>query len=500
MPSVFISRATFAYASLPILESVDLELHSGWTGVVGPNGAGKSTLLGLIAGTLEADEGAVRRQPASLTCEVCAQRVEDEPGAVRAFAARDDAPARRWIGLLRLDPDALVRWETLSPGERKRWQVGAALAADPHVLLLDEPTNHLDGDAVELLVNALAQFRGIGIVVAHDRRFLDALTTHTILVRGGTATSWTGGYSSARGTWERSERELRTERERVRDEARRVKKRLGDKRRARAQAEGQISAKKRMKGPRDHDGRSMAAKGRVQAGERGLSRDVEVARGELERAESKLAGLTVRKELGKALLLDFEPAPKQRIASLDVPALHAGSACLLRDVRVELGREDHVHLAGPNGSGKSTVIGALLDNLHVPRSQLLYLPQEIGEEGAGELLRDVRELPADVRGRTLTILASLGVEPDAVLRSERLSPGEARKLALARGMGCRAWGMILDEPTNHLDLPSIEALERALTAYPGALLLVTHDADLARACTGIRWGLEDGHVRVRTSA
>ncbi len=100
-------------------------------------------------------------------------------------------------------------------------------------------------------------------------------------------------------------------------------------------------------------------------------------------------------------------------------------------------------------------------------------------EFGAELARTLRELPADRRGRALEIVAALGSDPDAILASPRWSPGETRKVALALGLMSSAPALILDEPTNHFDLPSIERLERLLAGFPGALLLVTHDAVLA---------------------
>ena len=77
------------------------------------------------------------------------------------------------------------------------------------------------------------------------------------------------------------------------------------------------------------------------------------------------------------------------------------------------------------------------------------------------------------------MVAALGLDPDELLASKRPSPGEARKLAIALGLGVGVWGMVLDEPTNHLDLPAVEKVETALESYPGALLLVTHDERFA---------------------
>ncbi len=88
------------------------------------------------------------------------------------------------------------------------------------------------------------------------------------------------------------------------------------------------------------------------------------------------------------------------------------------------------------------------------------------------------------------MVARVGANPDALLQSSTWSPGELRKVRLAPTLAMHAWALVLDEPTNHLDLPSIERMEPALGAFPGAVLLVSHDERFARACTNTRWVLE----------
>jgi ATPase subunit of ABC transporter with duplicated ATPase domains len=497
MPSVCAEGLGFAYSDrVCLLENVSFRLEPRWYGMVGANGLGKTTLARLIAGELEPTAGRLWCEPKLARVVICPQEVDRISPELREFARAKDKESCRQRGLLGLDPAALEHWVTLSAGERKRWQLACALASAPDILILDEPTNHLDSQGREYLLTALRRYDGIGIAIAHDRELLAQLTCATLRIFGGTVCIYALSYAEARRAWladEAHSQELRTvlvERER------RVARRLDDGRRDQAAVQRQRSAKNLMKNIHDHDGSSLVRTGRANFADARLGRNVKLLGAEHERAVRAIPSFIVDKTLGRSVFLDYVPAPKPRILELDGIDLRAGNTLLVRDVRVALGRHTRVHLKGPNGVGKTTLLNALLAS-SASRERLMYLSQDLGPNEVREVQATARALPPTERGRLMSILAALGVDPERVMASSQPSPGEARKLCLAFGLGTHAWALLLDEPTNHLDLPSVERLEQALVDYPGAILLVTHDPQLARACTNQTWEIERQRLVVK---
>jgi len=494
-------------AAMPVLRGVSFHLREGWHGLVGANGAGKTTLLRVLAGELPPDDGAVVCVPRAAGVALCEQRVEALSGAVEQLAASSTAEANELRGRLRLDPSSLARWETLSPGERKRWQIGAALASDADVLLLDEPTNHLDATACALLVGALRRFRGVGIVVSHDRALLDELPEQTLRLHDGVITVHAGGVSRASADWSEKRRALLEEHAAARARADAIAHRLADARRQHAAADRSRSASSRMHGVRDHDGRSMAAKGRANNGEARRGRLVGVLRESFDRAERAVPRVEKDVTLGSSVFATFSRAPGRILFHVDQD-VRAGTGTdgpvVLRGVRLTIARDDRVRIEGDNGAGKSSLLRALLaartpgrDDDHGHR--ILVLPQEMADDRVARDMAVLHGLPPEPRGRVLAVFAALGSDPERLLHRgtdglSSLSPGEARKLALALGLGGHAWALVLDEPTNHLDLPTVERLEGALAAYPGAIGLVSHDERFARAVTTRSVRLSGGAV------
>ncbi|MEZ4454124.1 MAG: hypothetical protein R3B09_32010 [Nannocystaceae bacterium] len=253
-----------------------------------------------------------------------------------------------------------------------------------------------------------------------------------------------------------------------------------------------------MRSRDDSDARGLLAQTRADWAEGRLSRRVRKVRRQAEEARAELEPIDVDTPLGRSVFARYERCPQPLLAVRDAGPLRRGDRLLADAPALTWGRDDRIWLAGRNGAGKSTLVDALLAGLRAPPERLLHLgqdPSPAAIDGARAWLCD---LDPEARARVMAVIAALGVPPTRLLESASPSPGEARKLLIARGLGTCAWGLVLDEPTNHLDLPSIERLEAALAAYPGALLLVTHDEAFARACARTRWTIDGGEVRVES--
>jgi ATPase subunit of ABC transporter with duplicated ATPase domains len=181
---------------------------------------------------------------------------------------------------------------------------------------------------------------------------------------------------------------------------------------------------------------------------------------------------------------------RDRLFSLEPGEIPLGDHRVLRHPAVSMGPADRIALVGPNGAGKSTLLNRILTDLRVPEDQVILMPQEVSAAGAAGLLHEARDLPAAQLGQVMTAVSRLGSRPQRLLETDRPSPGEIRKLLLALGLSRSPQLLVLDEPTNHLDLPSIEALEAALTDCPCGLLLVSHDLVFLEKLGAVTWRIE----------
>jgi ATP-binding cassette subfamily F protein 3 len=386
------------------------------------------------------------------------------------YGWRDHATSvLRGLGFADEDLDRELR--TFSGGELTRASLARALGGDPDLLLLDEPTNHLDVESLEWLERELQSIDAAVILVAHDRWFLEAVTTATLELVGGRATFFPGPWH----TWrlEKAARALHAQKEVAR-------------------VQGDIVRLERFVE------RFRAKKNKAKQAQAKLT---QIGRLEQERSASAAEAALLSR---RARSLGFEflkPARSGRtVIEADGLDVAIGKRELLRGASFALERGEHVALVGPNGSGKTTLLQRIVaaEDVSIGHGvQIGYFSQQ--------------ELELDTRGSVLQCVQSMTnlSRPDAQKLLGRflfsgwtehekpvnvLSGGERRRLALAVTVASGANFLILDEPTNHLDLESREALEGALEAFPGTVLLVSHDRALLDAIAERTLAIEDSEL------
>ena len=385
------------------------------------------------------------------------------------------AAALRGLGFAEADLDRSLG--TFSGGELTRASLARALAGDPDLLLLDEPTNHLDVDSLEWLEQELIALDAAVLIVAHDRWFLEAVTTAVLELDGGRAFFFSGPWHA----WRR-EKAARTT-----HAAKSV-----------ARVDEDIARLERFV-ERFRYKKSKAKQAQAKLTQIGrLRKEREQAAGELEQLTRR------RRTLGFEFL---KPARSGRVVlEIEQLRISAGEKLLLDDAELVLERGEHVALVGPNGSGKTTLLETMLGRREPDAGAI-----KIGH-GVEPAYFSQHDVELDERGTVLSCATSMtGLSrPHAQALLGRflfsgwdehekpvsaLSGGERRRLALAVVVASGANLLVLDEPTNHLDLESREALEAALEAFPGTILLVSHDRALLDAVAERTVAVEDHALR-----
>jgi len=472
--------------------------------LAGPNGAGKTTLLRAIAGETSLQGGDLafakgtrvalhdQRPPRDLGFTLREYALsgahdllsleDDLRGLEKAMSdgAHDEGTLRRYAeaqarlehaggwswrdrvasavrGLGFADADLDRGLDTFSGGELTRASLARVLAGDPDLLLLDEPTNHLDVESLEWLERELESLDAAVILVAHDRWFLESVTTSVLELSPGGVHFFTGPWHEWRR--EKASRAAAAAKtaERVSVDIARLERfveRFRYKKSKAKQAQAKLTQISR------------------------LEKDRARAAGE---HESLTKG---RRTLG----FDFLQPPRSGRVVLEAEGitLAAGDKLLLEDVDLAIERGEKVALVGPNGSGKTTLLEAVLGRTEVAEGMARL---GHGVESA-YFSQHTQELPSTGSVLDCAVAATRLPRPQAQALLGRflfsgwetherpvsaLSGGERRRLALALLVASGANFLVLDEPTNHLDLESREALEAALEAFPGTVLLVSHD-------------------------
>ncbi len=483
---------TYPGAAAPALHGIDAVFPCGWTGIIGDNGCGKTTLALIAARLLKPDAGSVHPQ---LFSAYCPQDSTEAPPDLLDFASDWSREGRRVRDLLNIDDEWLWRYPTLSGGQQKRLQIACALRVRPDVLVLDEPTNDLDSDTRELVERALASFRGIGLLISHDRALLDALVERCLMFENGRAIMRPGGYTQVSGQATQERSTALKEREKARREADRLK---AESRRRNEEAARQRSKRSRSGlDARDSDGRERIGRAIVSGKDGVAGKLATTMERRLVRAEAELDARQVAKRYEARIDDHGSMARGRYVAHVEEGAIQAGEF-VLRTPELWVGPRDRVGLCGANGTGKSLLVRQLRETVP-PSVRSAYVPQEVSAATRERALGLLRGHDAQQRGRILALVARLNSDPERLLDGASLSPGELRKLLLAEQLLRDPSFLVLDEPTNHLDVGSIEALQHMLVGFPGAVLLVSHDATLVEAVSTARWQTEaqDGSCRVR---
>jgi len=484
-------KVSYRYESMsaPLFRCIHTSFPLGWTGIVGANGAGKTTILKLGSGLLKPTEGRVK-QPGSAV--YCAQRTDDVPTQLGSLIAAADPVAAKTRQQLGIESDWAVRWDSLSHGERKRAQIAAALWQDPAVLALDEPTNHIDSDARAMLVAALSEYGGIGLLVSHDRQLLDGLCQYCLFLNPPEAVMRPGNYSSGRLQAIREEEYARQRRKVADQNAARLKVE-SQRRMSRARSQARKHSKRGL-APKDHDRRARIDLARLTGVDGRAGSMAKRMRVRVEEARKAADEIQVTKQYRLGIWIDGERCRRDTLFELCAGSIPLGSKRALRFPDLIMKPGDRIALTGANGTGKSSLVQYIVDNARLPPGRLTYLPQEIDLQASCKILEEVKRRSPEILGRIMTVIRRLGSRPAGLLESVEPSPGEVRKLLLALGIADHPHLIVMDEPTNHLDLPSIECLEEALAECPCGLLLVSHDTLFLQRLTRTRW-----HI-VQTSA
>ena len=482
--SIHFQDVSFTYdaMSAPLLAGLTVDFSADWTGVVGANGVGKTTILRLATRELEPQQGSVH---APVNAIYCAQRTDAPPGMLVELTEATDGNACEIKGRIGLDHDWPNRWDTLSHGERKRAQIAVALWRRPQVLAVDEPTNHLDMEARDLLAAALHSFRGIGLLVSHDRGLLDTLCRECLFVDPPKAVIRPGGVTKGSQQALRDEEYVREEYEHARRKQKKLEKEAA-KRRELASLSHRLRSKRGIP-IKDHDARGKINRARLSGKDGQAGRLLNQLEGRLARAAEEKSRIKVKKTYELGIWLPGARSRSNALFSLSPGSIPLGGDRQLEVSALTMRPDDRIALTGPNGSGKSTLVSRIVNSLSLPMERLTYIPQEIDLQSSQGIMDRARNLPKDRLGRMMAVVSRLGSQPRRLLESSEPSPGEVRKVLLATGIANTPHLIIMDEPTNHLDLPSIECLETALADCPCGLLLVSHDPRFLDRLTTIRW-------------
>lgn len=441
------------YGDKIIFEDASFGIHEGdKIGIIGINGTGKTTLLRMAAGIEEPDSGQIVRQN-GLRIAYLPQNPEFPRDATVSSYALGKSAETDWMVESNLTKLGIVQYDIplaqLSGGQRRKVAMAKVLASEFDVLLLDEPTNHLDEEMIAWLEAYLREYRGVILMVTHDRYFLDKVSNRILEISRGNMYSYDANYSKfLELKAEREEMELASERKR--------------------QSVLRMELEWAKRGCRARSTKQRARLERLEALKNGKT-PVQDQTVEMDSVEARMGKKTIElHHVGKSY----------------------GGTKLVDDFDYIVLRNQRLGIIGQNGCGKSTLI-KMIAGLIQPDSgeieigetiKIGYLAQEEPDLDTDRRVIDyIRDIAEYVQTRDGKISASQMLErflftPDVQYTPVcKLSGGEKRRLYLLSVLISGANVYILDEPSNNLDIPTLTILEDYLNSFSGIVITVSHD-------------------------
>lgn len=421
-------------------------------GIIGINGTGKTTLLKMVAGVEEPDEGQIICRN-GLRLAYLSQNPEFPENATVQSWALSGIPETDWLVQSNLTKLGITeygaRLDELSGGQRRRAALAKVLASEFDVLLLDEPTNHLDEEMIAWLEDYLKEYRGVVLMVTHDRYFLDKVSNRILEISRGKMYSYEANYSRfLELKAQREEMELASERKR--------------------QSILRVELEWAKRGCRARSTKQRARLERLEALKNGKA-PVQEAAVEMDSVETRMGKKTIE---------------------LHHVSKRYGDKVLVEDFDYIVLRGQCLGIIGPNGCGKSTLI-KMMAGMMQPDSgnieigdtiRIGYLAQEEPDMDTDRRVIDyIRDIAEYVTTKDGKISASQLLErflftPDMQYTPvSKLSGGEKRRLYLLSVLISGANVLILDEPSNNVDIPTLTILEDYLNSFVGIVITVSHD-------------------------